>query len=254
MSEKEMTAIDTKLADFVKRLLAATNEVESVVLYGSAVHGDFHQVHSDLNVLCILPAIGVKQLAAVAPVVKWWTTTEKQPAPLFFTAEELRSAADVFAIELLDIQKDHRVLFGNDIFANLAVPMNLHRVQVEHELRTLLLKLRQQYLQTPHDLEILKAVLTKSHSSALTLLRHTLLALGKTPASSARDIFAQIASASGADAGALAAGLELREKGSLARDLASSYDELMTALGKVILTLDRNAPKGEWRRSAGASS
>jgi predicted nucleotidyltransferase len=254
MSEKEMAAIDTKLAQFVKRLLVASGEVESVVLYGSAVHGDFHQALSDLNVLCILRALGVKQLAAIAPVVKWWTATEKQPAPLFFTADELRSAADVFAVELLDIQKDHRVLHGEDMFANLTVPMNLHRVQVEHELRTLLLKLRQQYVQTPDDEKILRAVLAKSHSSALTLLRHTLLALGQNPATSAREIFAQIASVTGADARALAGGLELREKGSLSRELASSYDDLLTALEKVTVTLDRNVPKSEWKRSAGVNS
>ena len=249
-----MTAIDTKLADFVKRLLAAVAEVECVVLFGSAVGGDFHQGHSDLNVLCILPAVGVKQLTALAPVVKWWTTTEKQPAPLFFTADELRSAADVFAVELLDIQKEHRVLHGDDIFANLVVPMNLHRVQVEHDLRTLVLKLRQQYVQMPGDEKTLKAVLAKSHSGALTLLRHTLLALGQTPATSARDIFAQIAAGTGADAGALAAGLELREKGILTRDLSSSYDDFLTALGKVIQALDRQAPKKEWQRNRGANS
>lgn len=249
-----MTVIDTKLADFVKRLLGAVTEVECVVLFGSAVRGDFHQGHSDLNVLCTLPVLGVKQLTALAPVVKWWTTTEKQPAPLFFTADELRSSADVFAVELLDIQKEHRVLHGDDIFANLVVPMNLHRVQVEHELRTLVLKLRQQYVQMPSDEKTLKAVLAKSHSGVLTLLRHTLLALGKTPAISARDIFAEIAAATGADAGALAAGLELREKGVLTRDLSSSYDDFLTALGKVIQALDRHAPKKEWKRSAGANS
>jgi actin-like ATPase involved in cell morphogenesis len=196
----------------------------------------------------------VKELTALAPVVKWWTTTEKQPPPLFFTADELRSAADVFAVELLDIQKEHRVLHGDDIFANLAVPMNLHRVQVEHELRTLVLKLRQQYVQMPNDEKTLRAVLAKSHSSALTLLRHVLLALSQTPPTSARDIFAQIAVATGADAGALAGGLELREKGILARDLSSSYDDFLKALGKVIEALDRHAPKKEWKRSIAANS
>ena len=51
-------------------------------------------------------------------------------------------SADVFAIELLDIGQHHRVLFGEDPVADIEVPMNLHRVQVEHELRTALQKLR----------------------------------------------------------------------------------------------------------------
>ena len=248
-----MTAIETKLTDFVKRLTAVTT-VESVVLYGSAARGDFREGHSDLNVLCTLPVIGVKQMVSIAPVVKWWIITEKQPAPLFFTADELRSAADVFAIELLDIQKEHRLLHGVDIFANLAVPMNLHRVQVEHELRTLVLKLRQQYVQMPDDEKTLKAVLAKSHSGGVTLLRHTLIALGQTPANSAREIFVQIAAATGADSHALAVGLDLREKGVIARGVSASYDDFLKALGKVIDALDRQAPKKEWQRIAGGNS
>jgi len=192
----------------------------------------------------------VKQLSALAPVVQWWIKAERQQAPLFFTADELRSAADVFAVELLDIQKEHRLLHGEDIFANLVVPMNLHRVQVEHELRTLVLKLRQQYVQMPNDEKTLKAVLAKSHSGALTLLRHSLIALGQTPANSAREIFAQITAATGADSGALTAGLEMRETGLLARDMSSPYDDFLNALGKVIQALDRHAPKKEWKRSA----
>jgi hypothetical protein len=249
-----MSSMNDQLAELVKRLQDATSELESAILYGSAVHGGFHEGHSDLNVLCTLHAINVKALDSIAPVVRWWTESEKQPAPLFFTADELRTAADVFSIELLDMQNDRRVLFGPDILAKFAIPMNLHRVQVEHELRTLLLKLRQQYVQTPADEKILRAVLAKSHSSALTLLRHTLLALGQRPANSAREIFAQIASATGADASALAVGLELREKGGSGRDLASSYDDFLAAVGKVILTLDRNVPKSEWKRIAGVNS
>jgi predicted nucleotidyltransferase len=249
-----MMAIDSKLGEFVKRLLAATAEVECVVLYGSAVRGDFHQGHSDLNILCVLPAIGVKRLQALSPVVQWWTMSEKQPAPLFFTANELRSAADVFAVELLDIQKEHRLLHGTDIFGDLAIPMNLHRVQVEHELRTLMLKLRQQFVLTPNDEKTLKAVLAKSHSGTLTLLRHTLLALGRTPPASAREVFAEVAEATGANAEALAAGLDLREKGALAGNLNRSYDGFLVALGKVIDALDQHVPKKEWRRIAGANS
>ena len=57
----------------------------------------------------------------------------------------------MFAIELLDIQHTHRTLFGEDIVSTVEVPMNLHRVEVEHELRTTLLRLRQHLLLRPDD-------------------------------------------------------------------------------------------------------
>ena len=65
---------------------------------------------------------------------------------MLFTIEELRCSADVFAIELYDIKQRHKVLFGADHFTNLEVPMDLHRVAVERELRTNLIRLRQKYM------------------------------------------------------------------------------------------------------------
>jgi len=81
--------------------------------------------------------------------VKWWCVEQKEPAPLFFTKDELRDAANVFAIEILDMKHGRRILYGADVVADIEVPMNLHRVQIEHDLRTILLKLRQRYLRAP---------------------------------------------------------------------------------------------------------
>src|SRR4029077_9111370 len=103
-----MVEVHEVLKNLVERLHdAAPENLESVILYGSAARGDFHEAHSDLNVLCLLRSLRAAELTRVSPVVKWWTTAQHQPAPLFFTAEELRQSSDVFAIELLDMQKNH---------------------------------------------------------------------------------------------------------------------------------------------------
>ena len=93
--EAEMLSTDAKLAELVKRLkeFAATN-LECVILFGSAARGDFREGHSDLNVACILRSLTVEELGRLAGVVKWWYVDQKEPAPLFFTHEELREAAD----------------------------------------------------------------------------------------------------------------------------------------------------------------
>ena len=147
------------------------------------------------------------------------------------------------------MKKNHRLLYGGDVLKHIDVPMNLHRVQVEHELRTMLVKLRQQFLQTPDDAKAWKAVLAKSHSGVLTLLRHTLMALQKSSDGSPREVYAHVAAATGADAQALAAGLELRETGALTRDPSHAYDGILAALEKVILALDQHLPKREWART-----
>jgi hypothetical protein len=176
---------------------------------------------------------------------------QRQPAPLFFSAEELRQSADVFAIELMDMQKSHRVLYGADTVANLSVPMNLHRVQLEHELRTVLLRLRQHLLRELESPRELAAVLAKSFSSTSTLLRHTLLAFQETPPEGIADLFARITTLTGANATAFEQVRRLREAGSLDKQaVLDLYDGYLTALEKVITALDRHLPKRHWQRSA----
>jgi len=50
-----MSDVHEALKNLVERLHDAAREnLESITLYGSAARGDFHEAHSDLNVLCIL--------------------------------------------------------------------------------------------------------------------------------------------------------------------------------------------------------
>jgi len=179
---------------------------------------------------------------------------QKQPAPLFFTAEELRRAADVFAIEVLDMQQSHRVLYGLDVVSGINVPMNLHRIQVEHELRTLLLKLRQHFLLHADIRQELYAVLAKSASSARTLLRHTLTAFGEQPPATTGDLLARLAARSGANTAGLDAVLSLRESKTPHDDVAALYGKYLTVLEKVIAALDQHLPKHQWQRASKSSS
>lgn len=245
-----MGDVHEALKNLVERLHeAARDNLESIILYGSAARDDFHEAHSDVNVLCILSALRAADLARVSTVVKWWTSEQRQPAPLFFSSDELRQSADVFAIELLDMQQNHRVLYGADVVAGITVPMNLHRVQVEHELRTLLLKLRQHLLREAGKQQELGAVLAKSFSSALTLLRHTLIAFQEQPPNAAAEVFARVAAATGASAAAFEKVQRLREAKSFDREaVLPVYDDYLAALEKVIVGLDHQLPKRQWQR------
>jgi predicted nucleotidyltransferase len=251
-----MSDVHEALKNLVERLHEAAREnLESIILYGSAARGDFHEAHSDLNVLCILRSLRAAELGRVSPVVKWWTTVQRQPAPLFFSAEELRRSADVFAIEILDMQQSHRVLYGTDVVAGISVPMNLHRVQVEHELRTLLLKLRQHLLRDAGNQQELGTVLAKSLSSTLTLLRHTLIAFEEPPPSAANELFARIAALTGATAPAFATIQRIREAKTLDKEaVLPAYDGYLAALEKVIAALDHHLPKHQWQRATKNSS
>src|SRR5260370_18720235 len=205
--ERRRTELVSRLKEF-----AAAN-LECVILFGSAARGDFHEGHSDLNVVCILRSLSVEELGRLAPVVKWWCAEQKEPAPLFFTKDELRDAANVFAIEILDMKRGRRMLYGADVVAEIEVPMNLHRVQIEHDLRTILLKLRRHYLRAPGDAKELAPVLRKSFSGVLTLLRHVGIAFREEPPVAAHDIVARAAALTGSSPTACDAMLTLPAMG-----------------------------------------
>ncbi|MGB7437668.1 MAG: nucleotidyltransferase domain-containing protein [Candidatus Acidiferrum sp.] len=243
--------METKLAELVSRLKeAAGKNLESVVLYGSAASGTYRPGTSDLNVLCTLVTIDVHELQLVAPVVHWWTREEKEPTPLFFLTEELQRSTDVFPIESLDLKRSHRVLFGIDVVADLEIPMNLHRVQVERDLRLLLLRLRQHVLQAGKNELEYTTILKKTASGTLTLLRHTLLAFGEEPPAEPSAIFEHIAAATEADAGVFQAAYDFHEGRGLPEDSFVVYDRYIHALEKVVNAMDRLVPKKEWKRVA----
>jgi predicted nucleotidyltransferase len=250
-----MLSTETKLAELVRRLkeFAAAN-LESVILYGSAGRGDFREGHSDLNVACILHSLNVEELGRLAHVVKWWCVEQKEPAPLFFTRDELKRAADVFAIEILDMKHGRRVLHGADVVAEIEVPMNLHRVQIEHDLRTIILKLRQHYLRAPGNSKELGPMLRKSFSGVLTLLRHVVIAFGEEPAVTAHDIVARAAALTGSDPAAFGPLLRLRETGEFHDEIVPVYGAYLKALEKTLDTLEHHFPKREWRRVKNAHS
>jgi hypothetical protein len=178
---------EKQIDEFVSRMQkAAGQNLQSVILYGSAAAGEYQAEFSNLNLLCILRESSFSHLAAIAPVVEWWHR-QKNPAPLVMTREELEHSTDVFSIELLDMQHHHRVVFGEEVLTGLRIPMHLHRSQLEYELREKLILLRQRLLEQGDNDRALWELLLGSVSAFSTLFRHALLALGDVAPHSKRE-------------------------------------------------------------------
>ncbi len=245
-----MSSPKDDLEQLVLRLQQSAGEnLQALLLYGSAARDDFNEQYSDLNLLCVLREASGAALERVAPVVIWWVGKRRHRPPLFVTLDELRASADVFAIEMLDLKATHRLLAGQDVLSGIEVPMNLHRVQLEHELRTMLLRLRQQFL-LAHDEQHLEAVLAKSVSSMIVLLRHALIALGRTPESEEkRNLLVSAAGVLGLDLTAINAALDLREGRRLERSIGELYERYMQVVSSVVNRVDEAAPKRQWQRT-----
>ncbi|MGC2186620.1 MAG: hypothetical protein WA637_25355 [Terriglobales bacterium] len=178
---------EKQIEEFVSRMKqAAGQNLQSIVLYGSAATGEFQADFSNLNLLCILRETSFPRLSAIAPVAEWWHR-QKNPAPLIMTQDELEHSTDVFSIEFLDMQHHHRVLFGDELLGPLQIPMHQHRAQLEYELREKLILLRQRLLEAGDNDRALWQLLLGSVSAFATLFRHALLALGDAAPHSKRE-------------------------------------------------------------------
>ena len=193
-----------------KLLTAAGANLKAIVLFGSAARGEYHERHSDLNVLCVLGRAGAEDIEALHETAAWWEQ-KKFPAPRIFTLDELRASADIFAIELLDMKAHHKMIYGEDFFGELAVPMQLHRLQVERELRTNWVKLRQAILLAPQKDRVLMGLMDASVSTFVTLFRHALSVVGENPPAGRREVVADIARLVGARPDAFLSVLDVRE-------------------------------------------
>lgn len=203
---------DKRISDFLDRLKpAAGANLLSVILYGSSVAGDFHPDFSDLNLLLVLERSSFSVLETMAPSIEWWHK-QKQRTPLLMTRQELERSADVFAIELLDMQANHRVLYGQDVLSGMVVPRHLHRAQVEYELREKLILLRQNLLVAARDSKQIWRLLTASIPAFATLFRHALIATGDAIPATKRESVQALAARIGFDPNSFLQVLDVRER------------------------------------------
>jgi len=176
MAQLETEAALEKITAWLRELYG--QRLLSLIAYGSVAGGNHRGRRSDLNLLAVLDQVDAVTLDRGAPAVRWWKQ-QGHPPLVVLSREEQNNSADVFPIEYLDIHNHHRVLHGEDVFAAIARHPELHRLQVEHDLRTRVLRLRGVYMGLGDDARGLEGLMLDSVSSFLTLFRHALMALGE---------------------------------------------------------------------------
>jgi hypothetical protein len=232
---------EKQINEFVSRMQqGAGDNLQSIILYGSAANGEFHRDFSNVNLLCVLRETSFATLAPITPAVKWWSGQKHHP-PLVLTREELERSTDVFSIELLDMQQRHRVLFGEDVLSGLQIPMHLHRAQVEYELREKLILLREHLLLIGDNEGQLWNLMLRSLASFITLFRHTLIAMGDPAQRSKRDAVQALSVRVQFDSSAFLQLLDVREgkaerKQSDAKDVFARY---LQGIQQVTAAVDR---------------
>jgi hypothetical protein len=150
----------------------------SAVLYGSAARGEWQPGISDVNLLLVCESLRPETLRRLSATFES-LRREHQPPPLLVERDEWSRAADVFPIELSDMQLAHETLRGEDPVAGLQVERGDLRRALEQEFRAKLLRLRQAFAAHSADPRALGQVAAHSVASIAALFRVALSLHGK---------------------------------------------------------------------------
>jgi hypothetical protein len=169
------------LQTYVKEVTGTFGEqMEGLLLYGSAVRGEFLPGRSNLNILLLVSSYDSAVLKQYSALHRRWSK-EQIMVPLFLTEEELHMSAAVFPLEFLEIQEQHRVLSGRDPFIGFHVKIDRLRDAVVQGFASHLLRLRQRYVEGGGGDEATTILLPLSITSILPLLRGVQRLLGRPP-------------------------------------------------------------------------
>jgi len=233
------------LRTMVEGLERALGErLRSVVLYGSAARGEYHEGKSDFNLVVVTDSLEPRDLEILSvPLVAW--IKKGQPLPRLMTPAILADAVDVFPIEFLDIRTHHVVLHGVDPFTVIRVGVEPLRLQCEREFREKLMRLREGYLAAHASRDDLTRLLTSSYTTFLALFRAGLHLVGSPPPAASAEVAAAFCARAGLDAEPFAAIDQLR-RGAAAPslDLKTLFSRYYEQLARAVGVLDAFRPAG----------
>jgi hypothetical protein len=146
------------------------DQLEGLLLYGSAVRGEFLPGRSNLNLLFVVTGYDAAILKRYEPVHKRWSK-EGIIIPLFLTDQEIRTSSSLFPLEFLEIQEHHRVLGGRDPFVGFHVDAKRVGDAVMQGLAGHVLRLRQRFAEAGGANDAVLILLPLAVTSTIPLLR-----------------------------------------------------------------------------------
>jgi len=136
-------------------------DLVSLMLYGSAAGGSYVKGKSDINLLVVLTPEGMNRLEdAFAPVKKW--RKRNVAVPLVLTQEFIASSLDAYPIEFLNMQNHCVLIYGENVLERLVFKPEDLRLQIERELKSKIILLREGYLESEGSARRLRELIGRS--------------------------------------------------------------------------------------------
>jgi len=229
-----------QLRGYVKDIRATYgDQLDGILLYGSAVRGEFLPGRSNFNIVLVLKSYAGESLKKYSALHRRWAK-EHVVVPLFLTREDLQAASLVFPLEYLEIQEQHRVLWGQDPFVGFKVDQRHLVSQVLQGLRGNLLRMRQRYVEGGGSEEAMTILLPLSVTALLPPLRGLQRLLGRPVLSQSDALLSDVASHLGLDCSGLRDALLLK-RGQISpghKEVPRLFDRYVESLSRLVAKVE----------------
>ena len=165
---KKMKNLDNFIEELKTKL---GDNLVSVIAFGSKANVE--DAKNNLNLMIVTNTLNAENLYEISkPVQKW--VKAKNPIPVIMNKEEWYSSFDVYAIEYSDIKDNYRIIYGEDLVPSIPVNKYFLRLQCESELKSLLLKYKNNFLLNIKSDREMKKVLDHVIKTLLVIFRAVL--------------------------------------------------------------------------------
>ncbi len=216
------------------------HELEAVVLYGSAARGEYIAGKSDLNFLVVLAASAIHSMRQAVPLTEKWRSY-RVAVPTVITRRYIQESLDTFPIEFLNLKRHHRTIYGPELLKDLEIPRDHLRLQVERELKSKLLHLREHFLASGYAREELRSVFRLTFGPLMNLFNALLFLKNEPLPDKQREVFDRITQLAELDPNCFAEVFRAVEnEARLYRDeLWQLADRYLAQLEKIIQLVDK---------------
>ena len=160
------------LDKFVEELKNTLGEnLLSVIAFGS--QANVEDAKSNLNLMIVTNELTAENLYDISKPVKKWVKG-KNPIPVIMNRDEWYSSFDVYAIEYADIKENYRIIYGEDLIPTISINKYFLRLQCESELKSLLLKYKNNFLMNVKSDREMKKLLNNVIKTLLVIFRSVL--------------------------------------------------------------------------------
>jgi len=151
----------------------------SLMLYGSAAGGSYVKGKSDINVLVVLTGEGINRLEDAFDLVKNWRK-RNVAIPLVMTKDFIASSLDSYPIEFFNMKNNSVLIHGENVLEPLVFKPEDLRLQIERELKSKILLLREGYLESAGSVRQVRQLIGKSLTSFVAIF-NAMLYLKQAP-------------------------------------------------------------------------